>query len=74
MSCSSNSKIIGVCNGNSLDEEHMLEMVDYLIVEPPFTASPNRSHKLPFVACQVFCSEIDHIQQLLFENGNARIL
>eukprot|EP00349_Pseudokeronopsis_sp_Brazil_P000546 CAMPEP_0202965368 /NCGR_PEP_ID=MMETSP1396-20130829/9365_1 /ASSEMBLY_ACC=CAM_ASM_000872 /TAXON_ID= /ORGANISM="Pseudokeronopsis sp., Strain Brazil" /LENGTH=86 /DNA_ID=CAMNT_0049688057 /DNA_START=114 /DNA_END=374 /DNA_ORIENTATION=+ len=38
-----------------LDEERLLEMIDFLIIEPSFTDSPIRCYKLPFQACQALC-------------------
>lgn len=42
-------------------------MVDYIIIEPNILLdSHQRCYKLPFVAAEAFCMDIDHIKEALF--------
>jgi len=49
-------------------------MVDYVIVEPSFQDQPSRCFKFPFQTCQVFCTELDHIEAILFDDPAYRVL
>lgn len=56
----------------------MEQMVDYLIIEPHFSDSPQRCFKLPFVVADAFISDSRHITNIVFNykngSGNSRVL
>ena len=47
-------------------------MVDYIIVEPAFSDSPQRCFKLPFVATEALTTDNDVIQNAIF--GESKVL
>ena len=52
----------------------MLQMVDFLIVEPDFYAKASRFYSLPFKACEVFCSKLKHMEEMLFGDENYEVM
>lgn len=50
-----------------LTREKMLEMVNYLIVEPGFEDDHSRCFSLPYIACEVFVSNTNPVLRALFE-------
>lgn len=49
-------------------------MIDYVIIEPEFSASPARCFKLPFVVTEALCSGSSHILRVIFEDDSQQIL
>mmetsp|Transcript_1785 Transcript_1785/g.1666 ORF Transcript_1785/g.1666 Transcript_1785/m.1666 type:complete len:130 (+) Transcript_1785:43-432(+) len=47
-----NSKLVEYCT-----EEKVREMISYIIEEPPEDAEQLRGYKLPYVACEVLCTD-----------------
>lgn len=41
-----------------LTMERMLKIVDFLVVEPDFNDNFHRCFRLPFIACEIFTSEV----------------
>ena len=40
-----------------MDMEKMIQVADYVILEPKFSDSPERCFQLPFLACEVLTSD-----------------
>ena len=40
-----------------LTEERMLQVADFVTLEPQFSDSPDRCFQLPYLACEVFTTE-----------------
>ena len=44
-----------------------MELAALMVEEPSFDSTPERCYKYPFVACEAFCIDQDHIASNLFE-------
>ena len=53
--------------------EKMLQVADYVIMEPKFSDSPERCFQLPFLACEVFMSNIWPVTCCLFNEPAPQI-
>lgn len=51
---------------NYMDQEKMLQMADYVILEPKFSDSPERCFQLPFLACEVLTCDVWPVAATLF--------
>ncbi|CDW80337.1 UNKNOWN [Stylonychia lemnae] len=54
--------------------DKVVQMVDFIIIEPGFSDSPARCFKLPFVVTEAFICDNDHIKRLIFNTENTEIL
>jgi|LauGreDrversion4_2_1035121.scaffolds.fasta_scaffold161342_1 hypothetical protein len=52
----------------------MVQMVEYIVEEPNvLTDSLSRCYKLPFVATEALCTDIEHVRSSLFEESGNRV-
>lgn len=73
MSIYTSSKSILSLTPPSLTKEKLLELVNFLVEEPPFNASQDRCYKLPYVACEILCIDNDFVRdKILFPIKEAR--
>jgi hypothetical protein len=58
-------------NNTSLKEfltiDKLLELCDFVIVQPGFNDNPSRCFKLPFIACEALTSEVFAVTRHLFK-------
>ena len=67
-STSLSSKLAYVKDIDSLTLERLVQMVDYIVEEPNvLTDSLQRCYKLPFIATETLCTDIEHIKAALYE-------
>ena len=51
--------------------DKLLELCDFVIVQPGFNDNPSRCFKLPFIACEALTSEVFAITKHLFKETEA---
>ena len=49
-------------------------MIRMVTKEPEFNDIPTRCFTLPFVATECFCSDIPHLNQVIFEDKECRVM
>lgn len=49
--------------------EKLMKAVDYLIEEPNFQSNPERCYKLPFIACELFTSDVITVTRFLLNES-----
>ena len=49
----------------------MLQVADYVILEPKFSDSPERCFQLPFLACEILTCDEWPVTHSLFNDGRA---
>ena len=50
-----------------------MKAVDYLIEEPTFKSNPDRCYRLPFVACELFTSDVLAVTRHLFNETEPKL-
>lgn len=45
--------------------EKLIKVADYIIEEPDFNSDPNRCYRLPFIACELFTSDVPAVTKHL---------
>lgn len=54
--------------------DRVIEMVRYIIEEPTFGSSAERSFKLPFIASKAFCVDSEFMVRTVIEDPQFRVL
>lgn len=59
---------------NFFDHDKVKELVDFIISMPPEDCSHDRGHKYPFMASEIFNSELSKINDIFFQARAVRDL
>ncbi len=53
-----------------LNTERMIQLLDYMLKEPPKDSDQKIGHKFPYFACEILCSENVFLLEKYFEDTN----
>ena len=67
-----NTALLDLYSLPSFTPERFLELLDFVITEPPSDSSHTRAYKAPFIACELLTSDVPQITARLLEAGDAQ--